>query len=162
MIAANQPAQRPHQAKLLVVDACGRIDHLPRSALADLLRPGDHVIANDAATLPASLHGDHVPTGARIEVRLAGRHSLAVDDVSNFSAVVFGAGDFRTRTEERPPPPRFAPGDRLALGPLSATVEKVLGHPRLVSLRFEGTPDAIRAGLARHGRPPHYAHLAGA
>src|SRR6266853_2821153 len=159
MIAADQPAQRPPQAKLLVVDACGRIDHLPRSALADLLRPGDHVIANDAATLPASLHGDHVPTGARIEVRLAGRHSLAVDDVSNFSAVVFGAGDFRTRTEERPPPPRLAPGDRLALGPLSGTVERLLGHPRLVSLHFDGTPDAIRAGLARHGRPIQYAHV---
>jgi len=158
MIAANRLA--PPQAKLLVVDARGRVSHLPRSALVDLLRPGDHVIANDAATLPASLHGMHVPTGERIEVRLAGRRSLAVDDVSDFSAVVFGAGDFRTRTEDRPPPPRLAPGDRLALGPLSATVEKVLGHPRLVSLRFEGTPDAIRAGLARHGRPIQYAHVA--
>ena len=153
MIAADQPAQRPPQAKLLVVDARGRIEHLPRSALVDLLRPGDHVIANDAATLPASLRGMHVPTGERIEVRLAGRPSLAVDDVSEFSAIVFGAGDFRTRTEDRPPPPRLAPSDRLALGPLSATVEKVLGHPRLVLLRFDGTPDAIRAGLARHGRP---------
>src|SRR3989475_3568447 len=159
MIAANQPAQRPLGAKLLVVDTRGRIRHLPRSALPDLLRPGDHVIANDAATLPASLHGEHVPTGARIEVRLAGRRSLAVDDVSNFSAIVFGAGDFRTRTEERPPPPRFAPGDRLALGPLSGTVERLLGHPRLVSLRFDGTPDAIRAGLAHHGRPIQYAHV---
>src|SRR5712691_9477861 len=159
MIAADRPAQRPPQAKLLVVDARGRISHLPRSALADLLQPGDHVIANDAATLPASLHGLHMPTGERIEVRLAGRRSLAVDDVMNVSDIVFGTGAFRTRTEERPPPPRRAPGDRLALGPLSATTEKVLGHPRLVSLRFEGTPDAIRAGLARHGRPIQYAHV---
>src|SRR5712691_7680660 len=159
MIAADRPAQRPPQAKLLVVDAWGLIKHLPRSALVDLLRPGDQVIANDAATLPASLHGTHVPTGERIEVRLAGRRSLAVDDVSNFSAIVFGTGDFRTRTEERPPPPRLTPGDHLALGPLSATVERVLGHPRLVSLRFDGTPDAIRAGLARHGRPIQYAHM---
>ncbi len=159
MIAANQPTRRTPQAKLLVVDARGRIGHLPRSALADLLKPGDHVIANDAATLPASLHGKHVPTGGRIEVRLAGRRSLAVNDVRHFSVVVFGAGDFRTRTEERPPPPRLAPGDGLALGPLPATVERILGHPRLVSLRFEGTPDAIRAGLARHGRPIQYAHV---
>src|SRR2546426_10997759 len=159
MLAASQPAQRPPQAKLLVVDARGRIKHLPRSALVDLLRPGDHGIANAAATLPASLRGMHVPTGERIEVRLAGRPSLAVDDVSDFSAVVFGAGDFRTRTEDRPPPPRLAPSDRLALGPLSARLEKVLGPPRLVLLRFDGTPDAIRAGLARHGRPIHYAHV---
>jgi len=161
VIAASQPTQRPPHAKLLAIDARGHIGHLPRSALADLLKPGDRVIANDAAALPASLHGSHVPTGGRIEVRLAGRRSLAVDDVSDFSAIVFGAGDFRTRTEDRPLPPRLAPGDRLALGPLSATVEKTLGHPRLVLLRFEGTPDAIRAGLARHGRPIQYAHVPG-
>ena len=35
-----------------------------------------------------------------------------------------------------------------------------LGHPRLVELRFDGTPDAIWAGIARHGRPVQYAHLA--
>src|SRR5881296_3454082 len=160
MIAADQPAQRPPQAKLLVVDARGRIEHLPRSALVDLLRPGDHVIANDAATLPASLRGIHVPTGERIEVRLAGRPSLAVDDVSDFSAIVFGNGDFRTRTEDRPPPPRLASGDRLALGPLRAIVQCVLGHPRLITLRFEGSPAAIWQGLAHHGRPIQYAHMA--
>ena len=31
--------------------------HLPRTALASLFSPGDLVIANDAATLPASLQG---------------------------------------------------------------------------------------------------------
>src|SRR5436309_16013383 len=127
MIAASQPAQRPPQAKLLVVDAWGRIKHLPRSALVDLLRPGDQVIANDAATLPASLHGMHVPTGERIEVRLAGRRSLAVDDVSDFSAVVFGAGDVRTRTEERPTASLLAAVDPVAPGPLPATVEELPG-----------------------------------
>ena len=72
---------------------------------------------------------------------------------------MFGAGDFPTRTEDRPLPPPLAPGDRLRLGPLSATVAALLDHPRLVSLRFEGSPDAIWAGLARHGRPIQYAHL---
>ena len=38
--------------------------------------PGDLVVANDAATLPASLAGVHLPTAAPIEVRLAGRASL--------------------------------------------------------------------------------------
>src|SRR5262249_6513240 len=76
-----------------------------------------------------------------------------------FSAVVFGAGDYRTRTEDRSPPPPLQPGDRLALGPLSATVERLLGHPRLVALSFDGPPDAVWAGLARHGRPIQYAHV---
>jgi S-adenosylmethionine:tRNA ribosyltransferase-isomerase len=72
---------------------------------------------------------------------------------------VYGKGDYRTRTEDRPPPPHLAPGDRLALGPLRAAVERLLGHPRLVSLRLDGRPDAIWAGLARHGRPIQYAHV---
>ena len=71
MIAAHRPVQRPRDARLLVVDADGRITHAPRSRFVDFLQPGDLVIANDAATLPASLHGVHVPSGAGIEVRLA-------------------------------------------------------------------------------------------
>jgi S-adenosylmethionine:tRNA ribosyltransferase-isomerase len=161
MIAADRPVQRPPGAKLLVVDARGEISHAPRARFLDFLRPGDLVIANDAATLPASLRGEHLPSGSAVEVRLAGRRSLAPEDVRVFSAVVFGPGDHRTRTEDRPPPPPLGPGDRLALGPLRATVEGLLGHPRLVSLRFDGTPDAIWAGLARHGRPIQYAHVPG-
>src|SRR5262249_50063151 len=133
MIAADRPIQRPQGAKLLVVNARGEITHAPRATFVEFLRSGDLVIANDAATLPASLQGVHVPSGGPVEVRLAGRRSLAPDDVRQFSAIVFGAGDYRTRTEDRSPPPPLAPGDRLALGPLSATVERLLGHPRPIS-----------------------------
>jgi S-adenosylmethionine:tRNA ribosyltransferase-isomerase len=157
--AAN-PVQRPGDARLLVVDAAGRIAHHARADLATLLVVGDLVVANDAATLPASLTGHHVASGAPIEVRLAGRASLAADDVRAFVAVVFGAGDHRTPTERRPLPPPLAPGDTLALGPLRAAVVGLLDHPRLVELRFAGDADAIRAGIARHGRPVQYAHLA--
>jgi S-adenosylmethionine:tRNA ribosyltransferase-isomerase len=159
MTAASHPAQRPPDAKLLVVDAQGRISHHSRSAFTELLRPRDLVVANDAATLPASLQGAHLPRNSPIEVRLAGRHSLAVDDMREFTAIVFGPGDFHTRTEDRPAPPALAPGDQLALGPLSATILRVLAHPRQILLRFEGSPDEIMAGLARHGRPIQYAHL---
>jgi S-adenosylmethionine:tRNA ribosyltransferase-isomerase len=159
MIAATRPVQRPRDARLLVVDGAGRITHAPRSRLVDFLQRGDLVIANDAATLPASLRGVHVPTGADIEVRLAGRSSLAAEDVQTFSVVVFGAGDFHQRTEDRPLPPVLARGDRLALGSLSATIEALLGHPRLARVRFAGTPDAVWEGLARHGRPIQYAHV---
>ncbi len=147
MIPADRPVQHPLRAKLLVLDTRGAITHAPRAAFVEFLRPGDLLIANDAATLPASLRGEHVSSGGPVEVRLAGRRSLAPDNVRRFSAVVFGAGDYRTRTEDRPPPPPLKPGDRLALGPLSATVERLLGHPRLVALRFDGPPDAIWAGL---------------
>src|SRR5437773_1272782 len=138
MIAANLPIQRPPQAKLLVIDARGEISHVPRGRFVDFLRAGDLVIANDAATLPASLQGVHMPSDGAVEVRLAGRRSLAADAIRDFSAVVFGAGDFHTRTEDRPPPPPLRPGDQLALGPLTATVAQTFGHPRLVALRFDG------------------------
>jgi len=159
MIVADQPRQRPPDAKLLIVDAQGRTSHASRSTLIDRLRPGDLVVANDAATLPASLDGVHAATGARIEVRLAARRSLATHDVRWFSAIVFGAGDFHTRTEDRPPPPLLVPGDLIMLGPLRAVVQRVLGHPRFVLLRFEDSPAAIWEGLARQGRPIQYAYM---
>jgi S-adenosylmethionine:tRNA ribosyltransferase-isomerase len=180
MIAADRAVQRPPDARLLVVDAQGHITDVPRSRFVDFLRPRDLVIANDAATLPASLRGVHLPSGSEIEVRLAGQSSLAVDHEgasagtrqdsledasaaagrSTFRAVVFGAGDFHTRTEDRPLPPPLAPGDRLSFGGvLSATVQGLFDHPRLVLLRFHGSPDTVWAGLARHGRPIQYAHV---
>ncbi|HKU73708.1 MAG TPA: S-adenosylmethionine:tRNA ribosyltransferase-isomerase [Pyrinomonadaceae bacterium] len=159
MLAATSAVQRPADAKLLVVDPQRNIIHVPRSAFVEFLRPNDLVIANDAATLPASLTGVHGPTGQQIEVRLAGRPSLEAMEVSRFSAVVFGEGDFHTRTEDRPMPPPLTPGDKLLLGPLHATVEELLGHPRLVSLLFHGTADEVWAGLASHGKPIQYSHL---
>ena len=147
--------------KLLVADRTGRLQHWSRGDVARLFQAGDLVVANDAATMPASLAGRHVRTGRRIEVRLAGRESLDLDRVTRFAAVLFGLGDFRMRTEDRPPPPAVAPGDRLALGPLQATIARRLrDHPRLVELEFEGAPGAIWEGLARYGRPIQYAHVA--
>jgi S-adenosylmethionine:tRNA ribosyltransferase-isomerase len=157
--SASAAVQHAAHAKLLVVRADGRIAHRERAHLADVLRAGDLVVANDAATLPASLHGTHEPSGKPIEVRLAGRRTLHVDDVRAFSAIVFGAGDHRTRTEDRAGPPPLHRGDALQLGPLRATVRRTLGHPRLIELRFEGAVDAIWAGIARHGKPVQYAHV---
>jgi S-adenosylmethionine:tRNA ribosyltransferase-isomerase len=159
MKAAHVPAQRAPDARLLVVDAAGRMVHAPRARLADFLQPGDVLVANDAATLPARLAGVHQRTGRPVEVRLAGRRSLAVDDVRDFTAVVFGEGDYRTRTEDRPMPPALHAGDTLALGPLRATVLGLQGHPRLVSLGFEGDVESIWSGIARHGKPIQYAHV---
>ncbi|MBI3452449.1 MAG: S-adenosylmethionine:tRNA ribosyltransferase-isomerase, partial [Rhodospirillales bacterium] len=118
MIAASRPDRRDR--KLLIVNPAGRIRHRLRADLATLFRPGDAVIANDAATLPASLQGVHADSGDPLEVRLAGW--VDAGDFTRFVAIVFGAGDFRTPTEQRPSPPVLSPGDRLVLGPLTATV----------------------------------------
>jgi S-adenosylmethionine:tRNA ribosyltransferase-isomerase len=159
MIAADSAVQRPADAKLLVVDSQRNLVHVPRTAFVEFLQPDDLVIANDAATLPASLSGVHEETGKAIEVRLAGRTSLNPMDVKTFSAIVFGEGDFHLRTEDRPLPPPLQAGDTLVLGPLRATVIELRGHPRLVSLLFDGAADQIWAGLASHGKPIQYSHM---
>ena len=159
MKAATTLTRRRPDARLLVVDPDGTLRDASRAQLADQLHPGDLLVANDAATIPASLSGVHQRTGAEIEIRLAGRRSLAPNDVREFTAVAFGAGDHRTRTEDRALPPALLAGDVLALGPLEATVLRLLGHPRLVQLRFGGTAGAIWDGIARHGKPIQYAHV---
>ena len=157
MMAASLPLQRPPGAKLLVAGRRGRLEHWRRADFVRLFRSGDLVIANDAATLPACLSGQHVPSGRDIEVRLAGRDSL--EQVTRFSAVLFGRGDFRTRTEDWPLPPAARLGDRLTLGPLQARIVRLHDHPRLVGVEFEGSPGTVWEGLARHGRPIQYSHV---
>ena len=159
MIAASDPRQRRPEARLLVVDGEGELRHFPRSHLVSVLRPGDLLVANDAATLPASLVGHHVPSGDFVEVRLAGRRSMAWDDVRAFTAVVLGPGDHTTPTERRPDPPPLSPGDDLTLGPLRATVTHVSPHPRLVTVSFHGSPGEVWDGIGRHGAPIQYAHV---
>ena len=99
------------------------------------------MVANDAATLPASLFGRHSRTGRQIEVRLAGRDSL--DEVGQFSAVVFGEGDFRTRTESRSEPPALNSGRptgvRAATGDCGAIAESSALH--FVAIRGLATGD---------------------
>jgi S-adenosylmethionine:tRNA ribosyltransferase-isomerase len=159
MPATGAVRQRPPDARLLVVDARGELRHTLRAELARFLNAGDLLVANDAATIPARLSGVHDRTGAAIEARLAGRPSLAGDDVRRFTAVVFGEGDHCTRTEDRLPPPALRAGDTLSLGPLRASVLRLLGHARLIALQFDGTPGEIWAGIACHGRPIQYAHI---
>jgi len=147
------PRHGPRRAKLLVVDARGRITHHAAVDLPRFSRRGDLIVANDAATLPASFAATHVRTGEPVEIRLAGRRSLAPVAVTAFTAVVFGAGDHRTPTEHRPAPPALVVGDTLIVGPLRATIAAVHEHPRLVDIQFHGGVDEIWAAFAHHGRP---------
>lgn len=152
------PADRPRdagQARLVVLDAGART--LAAGSMFELpgtLRSGDLLVVNDAATLPASIHG--VWEGEPVEARLAGER-----EDGTWDAVLFGSGDWRTRTDERPPPPRLEPGARILFArDLAAEVERVSDlSPRLVALRFEGVPDAVVGALYRVGRPVQYAHL---
>jgi len=182
--ARTYPEQRD-DVRLLVIDPAAPegagLRETRTPALPELLAPGDLLVVNDAATLPASLRGTD-DAGRTVEVRLiAARGGWRADEDSSlsppssspmrsssvrFAAVLFGAGDWHTRTEDRPPPPELADGARLRFGALGATVGRhATLSPRLVELRFDGDGDALDAdalwaALYKEGRPVQYAHLA--
>ncbi|HEX8791303.1 MAG TPA: S-adenosylmethionine:tRNA ribosyltransferase-isomerase [Polyangiaceae bacterium] len=156
MKPATWPRDTPLSERLLRVDPTGgRWTHHVVGDLPDLLRPGDLVIANDAATIPASLFGS-TTVGERLEVRLA-----TTSDESTWQAVLFGEGDWHTRTEDRAAPPPVVPGDTLQLGDgLDATIVAVDARsPRLVTLRFSLEGAALWTALHRYGRPVQYAYV---
>lgn len=152
---ATAPQPGFHPERLLVIDPLTRrfgdyrITELPR-----LLGPGDTLVVNDAATLPASLRVD-----AELELRL-----VAAEQDGSFRAIAFGAGDFRQPTEARGAPRSVSPGELLSLGPtLNATVVDVdVTDARLVRLRFDRSGAALWAALYKHGKPIQYAYAASA
>jgi S-adenosylmethionine:tRNA ribosyltransferase-isomerase len=156
MTPATWPRAEPETARLLRIDpgrntlSDARVVDLPR-----LLRAGDLIVVNDAATLPASL-GGRTSTGEPLEVRLVG--SVPGGD---FTAVLFGAGDWRLRTEDRPPPPPLRERERLTFGPdLMATLTSISPlSARLVRLRFDQDGEALWSALYRQGRPVQYSYI---
>jgi S-adenosylmethionine:tRNA ribosyltransferase-isomerase len=156
MRPAPLPRAPADAARLLHVDpSAARLTEHPVAGLPALLRAGDLLVLNDAGTLPASLAG-RTDAGEAVEVRLLSR-----EEDGAWTAVLFGPGDWRTRTEDRPPPPLLGPGAALHLGALSARVLAVLPpSPRLVRLGFLQAGDAFWEALFREGRPVQYAHLA--
>jgi S-adenosylmethionine:tRNA ribosyltransferase-isomerase len=152
----------PEQIRVLVVDATSGATRIVASAeLPSLFLPGDLLVVNDAATVPASLAA-RTEHDEPVEVRLLG----SVSD-RTWTAVLLGDGDHRQRTEDRPPPPPLSIGARLSIGAsLIATVVGVRAEStRLVDLfcAIEGEPEAplaeVWSALYRSGRPVQYAYV---
>lgn len=126
--------------------------------LAEFFQPGDLLVVNDAATLPAALAGVD-GAGRPLEARL-----LAARGDDRFAAVLFGAGDWRQRTEDRPPPPRLEVGAQVRFGAQGQLGARVVAHsrlsPRLIELEFSAHGDALWAALYAIGRPVQYSYLA--
>ncbi|HEY0476249.1 MAG TPA: S-adenosylmethionine:tRNA ribosyltransferase-isomerase [Kofleriaceae bacterium] len=141
-----------HAVQLVVVDPDG--DAAPWierfAALPRLLRAGDLVVVNDAATLPASLPG-RAADGSELELRLSGPV-----EAGRLSGVLLGPGDHRTRTEHRAPPPRVERGDRVTVAGLPATVLAATG--RRVELAVHCDGDRLWQTLYAAGAPVQYAH----
>ena len=160
---ALAPAAWPRDhdaARLLHLDpSAGRFEDAWVRDLPSRLRAGDLLIVNDAGTLPASLLG--TSRRGAVEVRLAGVPAGASDP---WPAVLFGAGTWRQKTEERGAPPVFAPGDRVVFGGGGLAAEVVgvsLVSPRLVDLRFDRGGADLWTALHALGRPVQYSYLRG-
>src|SRR5947199_10517872 len=104
MIAATAPVQRSPRAKVMVVDPSGQIRHLPPPELIELIQPGDLVVANDAATIPASRSGVQLPSARPLEARLAGAPPRDPHE-REAAAGVLGSAGFHTRNAGPPRPP---------------------------------------------------------
>ena len=138
-----------HAVRLVVVE--GDVPRLVAFAsLPSLLRAGDLLVLNDAATLPGSLPGA-TGDGAVFELRLSGPV-----DGNRLAGVLLGPGDHRTRTEHRAAPPRLAIGETVQLGGFSATVIAVAGRKVELMTRLAG--DELWQALYAAGAPVQYAH----
>ncbi len=142
-------ARPARENRLLVIDRpTGSWRDAAVSDLAALLGPGDVLIVNDAATLPASFHGELA--GEAIELRLA----EAPDADGSAWTVLFGRGSWRDDTDLRVAPPVPETGDEVRIGDATAeVVERSELSPRLVRL-------ALPTGLIwERGVPVQYSYM---
>lgn len=153
--AADGPRGVAEQ-RMLVVDPRGGVAFDTRArALPELLRAGDLVVVNDAATLPASLPV-RTASGRAHELRVATPGGPA-----GWWVVLLGEGDWRTPTEHRPLPDPLDAGDVLALpdGTRARVVQRSPRSPRLFRLEWQRDDAQVLALLYRHGRPIQYSYL---
>lgn len=156
MKPANQPTADPMAHKLLVIDALSKkFTHTTIRDLPHFLRAGDVLVVNDAATFPGSLRA-RSDTGRQYEIRLVS-HRGGTD----WNAVLFGDGDWRTPTELRPTVEPVNRGTRFSFAEdLSAEVVWISeDSPRLVTIRFHQDRPSMWSGIYRLGRPIQYSYL---
>lgn len=121
--------------------------------LPRILSPGDVLVVNDAATLPAAVRFDH--DGSQIELRLVlGKDPVEAD------AILLGDGDRTMRTEERAEPLPLVSGALLSKGQLAVRiVSPDPRSPRRARVRIEGMPLRALRSLYDHGEVVQYAYI---
>lgn len=136
---AQQPCEPRDAARMLTYHRSRReIQHSHVASLAEYLRPGDLLVANDTRVIPARVMGTREQTGGKVELLL-----LRACDPQVWEALV-------------KPSQRLRPGARVLLGSDGGKIrdiieigERLPGGKRLVS--FCDDPNAV---LARHGLLP--------
>ena len=130
--------------RLLVTRADGHT-HARFVDLAGFLSPGDLLVVNESATLPASLPAESA-SGAFL-LNLSTR---------------YGRGMYLAeprKSAREPGPLPFRPGEEIRVGSIAARlVEPYPGLPRLWFLQAD---DRLEPEMARRGRPIQYGYVAG-
>ena len=138
-------AGRDDVAMLVATRADGRLVHARFPELARFLAPGDLLVVNTSATLPAALSARL--DGREVELRLS-------------TPAGAGAWVVELRTSGRDPLPRPPVGARLELpgGAHAQLLAPYAGGERLCVARLEvGEP--LEDYLRRHGRPIRYGYV---
>ena len=145
---ALRPAVPRDSARLMVVEAGGRITHRGMRELPDYLRAGDALLVNDTKVIPARLYGQRLretaqeKIEAKIEILLHQR--LAAD---------------RYRVLARPAR-KLAPGDELLFGGLKARVVS-RGQDGEAEIQFALSGAALDAAIAAQGEMPLPPYIVG-
>ena len=146
-LEATEPPPVRDEVRLLAASSAG-IEHHRFTDLPDLLQPGDLVVVNTSATLPAAL-----PAGGTVRLHLSTPlPGVFADDGAERWVVELrdGAAPYRRgRAGERLPLP--AGGEAELLAPY-------LGGQRLWAARLT-LPEPLLAYLDHHGEPIRYRHL---
>jgi S-adenosylmethionine:tRNA ribosyltransferase-isomerase len=153
-LEAHEPAEARGLARdgvrlLVAGKRHGRVSHDRFSDLPRLLAPGDVLVINTSATLPASLPARR-PKGAELELRLS---TPAPHRVAERWWIV------ELRAHEQPFLAGRA-GEELALpgGGSAELVAPYMGGRRLWLTRLD-LPEQLSAYLHRHGRPIRYGYV---
>jgi S-adenosylmethionine:tRNA ribosyltransferase-isomerase len=152
-LEAAEPYADREAVRLLVAGRAG-IEHASFRDLPDLLRPGDLLVVNSSATLPAALPAERAG-GERLRLHLSTSLPLPgrpwPDDGHERWVVELREGGERHHGGQA--------GERLALpgGAHAELLARYLGGRRLWAARLR-LPEPVLDYLARHGSPIRYRH----
>lgn len=131
---------RPRPASRMLVAAGGATHDAHFNDLPDWLRPGDMLVFNDTAVIPARLFG------TRTRATAEGERTVAIE-----ALLTRRDGDDTWTTLARPAR-RLKPGDRVAFGDLGAEVTARRGGE--VTFRFDRAGEALDAAIDASGEMP--------
>ena len=154
-LAATKPAEargRARDAGRLLISSPAGHRHARFFDLAKFLRPGDLLVVNRSATLPASLPAEQTPEGIS-----PGAFTLNL-------STHYGAGLWLAEPRHSPsqpgPLPGLSPGQQIRAAGLDARlIAPFPGINRLWFIQFEGD---VSQAMLRAGRPIRYGYLEGA